>query len=549
MSTVLSRQTPELALRAILGKLRDEAGAAGAADVAQGLDALDERLRSRRLLIAVIGEHNRGKSTLVNSLIGEAWLPMGQGAPTLPPVYVYGGAREHVELVYADGNTVECTRSELLSLSADDAESVSHARVAIPSDAVRGFTVVDTPGLNDPETTRLAQTVYGLLPQSDLALLVLDSTQALGASEKDLIQQRIAHAGLHRLVVILNRDDALDDEEQRAGVRERVLRLFTSALGKEPEVLPYAARIALRARERGDDRMLARSGYPELRALLGECVATRADVLREIVARRASDLARTLQARLSEPVAVASGPMDATTVDHREQAEQACRAVETIRDEFKLQLQGVTLALRDRLTGETAEATISDIRRFLPFFIQEEFAAFLREHDVQVREKVQAVVREAGVADWKAERLTRGAPAPGLHPYVEPDFLEDSILLTTFMTVIGLTMKPLVAGAMMTIGPILRMLTRGMYDQTTKSALVQAAMAATMEAGQALEGQIDASFEQLTHGIRAGSPEPAASAEIVLDDSARQEARDRVAAMLDALAGHARGHGHGESPA
>jgi glutathione S-transferase len=90
-----------------------------------------------------------------------------------------------------------------------------------------------------------------------------------------------------------------------------------------------------------------------------------------------------------------------------------------------------------------------------------------------------------------------------------------------------------------------------MYDQTTKSALVQAAMAATMEAGQALEGQIDASFEQLTHGIRAGSPEPAASAEIVLDDSARQEARDRVAAMLDALAGHARGHGHGhgESPA
>jgi hypothetical protein len=546
VTLALSQQTPELALRAILSKLRDEAGAACATDVAHGLDALDERLRSRRLLVAVIGEHNRGKSTLVNSLIGEAWLPMGQGAPTLPPVYVYGGAREHVELVYADGNTVECTRSELLSLSADEAESVSHARVAIPSDDVRGFTLVDTPGLNDPETSRLAQTVYGLLPQSDLALLILDSTQALGASEKELLERRIAQAGLHRLVVILNRDDALEGEEQRAEVRGRVSRLFMTALGKEPEVLPYAARIALRARERDDERMLARSGYPELRALLSECVATRAVVLREIVARRAADLAQMLHARLSQPVAMPAPPMDADDGDHREQAERACRAVEAIRDEFKLQLQGFTLALRDRIPDETTEASISDIRRFLPFFIQEEYAAFLREHDAQVREKVQSVVRAAGVADWKAERLTTGAPAPGLHPYVEPDFLEDSILLTTFMTVIGLTMKPIVAGAMMSIGPILRMLTRGMYDQTTKSALVQSAMAATMEAGQALEGQIDTSFADLTRGVREGSPEPTPQAEIVFDDSSRREARDRVSALVDALAQHAQGRG--ESP-
>ncbi len=543
MSVAVSQQTSELALRAILSKLRDEATAASATDVASGLAALDERLRSRRLLVAVIGEHNRGKSTLVNSLIGEAWLPMGQGAPTLPPVYVYSGAREHVQLVYADGNSIECARSDLLALTADDAESVSHARVAIPRDDVHGLTVVDTPGLNDPDTARLAQTVYGLLPQSDLALLVLDSTQALGASEQQLLERRITQAGLHRLVVVLNRDDALDDEEQRTDVRDRVVRLFESALGKAPDVLPYAARRALRARERGDDRALARSGYPELRALLSECVATRAGVLRAIVARRAADLARALHARLSEPIPAVTEPGDIAGTDRRAQAEGACRAVEAICNDFKLQLQAFTLALRDRLQDETGEAAISDIRRFLPFYIQEEFAAFLREHDVQVRAKMQAVIQEAGVADWKAERLATGAPAPGLHPYVEPDFLEDSILLTTFMTVIGLTMKPVIAGAMMTIGPILRMLTRGMHDQNTKSALVQAAMAATIEAGQALEGQVGASCAELAQGIRAGIPEQKRQTEIVLDDSSRQESRARVAGLLNALADLARGHG------
>ncbi len=545
MTTVFSQPTPELALRGILSKLREEAGATSATDVARALDALDERLRSRRLLVAVVGEHNRGKSTLVNSLIGEAWLPMGQGAPTLPPVYVYSGSREHVELVYADGNSVECTRSDLLALETDDAESVSHARVAIPSDDLRGLTLVDTPGLNDPDTARLAQTVYGLLPQSDLALLVLDSTQAFGASERELLTRRIAQAGLHRLVVILNHDDALDDEDQRAEVRARVLRLFAETLGREPDVLPYAARVALRARERVDDRLLARSGYPELCRLLSEYAEKRAGVLRQTVARRAVDLAHVLLGLLSAPV---PPPAPAVADDgRRQQAESACRDVEAIRDELKLQLQDFTLALRDRLPDETAETAIDDIRRFLPFYIQQQFGGFLREHDEPVRERVQEVVKKTGVAGWQTRSLPASAPAPGLHPYVEPDFLEDSILLTTFMTVIGLAMKPIVAGAMMTIGPILRMLTRGMYDQTTKGALVQAAMAATMEAGQALESQIEGSFAELTRGIRDGGPEPARPVAIALDDSSRIAARDRIAALIDGLAGHASGPGDGRT--
>ncbi|MDB5058836.1 MAG: hypothetical protein JWO59_2308, partial [Chloroflexi bacterium] len=268
--------TPELTLRATLRNLRAEAEGIGASDLAAGFAALDDRLRSRRLLVAVVGEHNRGKSSLVNSLIGQPWLPVGQNAPALPPVYLFGGAQEHVEIVYEGGEATESTREELLSLSPDDAASVSYARVALPSADLHGLMVVDTPGLNDPDTSRLTQTVYGLLPQSDLALLVLDSAQALGASEHELIKQRVVGAGLQRLLVVLNRDDELEDEAQRAAVRDRVVRLLTPVLGRAPEVLPYAARTALRAREQNDPRLLSRSGFPELRALLRDCAVARA---------------------------------------------------------------------------------------------------------------------------------------------------------------------------------------------------------------------------------------------------------------------------------
>jgi hypothetical protein len=528
-------QTPEIALRTTLRDLRHVAEDSGAVDLATAFSQLDERLRSRRLLVAVVGEHNRGKSSLVNSLIGTPWLPIGQHAPALPPVYVFAGAREHVEIVYEDGSVAESSRDELLSLSPDDAESVSFARVAVPSADFHGLVLVDTPGLNDPDTSRLAQTVFALLPQSDLALLMLDSAQALGASEHDLIERRISRAGLQRLVVILNRDDELEDESQRAAVRDRVSRMLTPLLGSEPVVLPYAARTALRARERKDERLLARSGYPELRALLEECAADRARILRSVATDRARALGRTLLVRLETVPATLEIGRDEVQDVSTIQANAACRSLESIRDAYRLELEAFTLSLRERLADETAEASIDDIRRHLPYFIQQEFDNFTREHEQPVREQISAALQEAGVADWPLEPLTKAAPAPGLHPYVRPDFLEDSLLLSTFMTLVGLAMKPVVAGAVMTVGPILRMLSRGMIDKDTKAALLQAARIATSDAGLALEHQVDASFADAIAHVRGVTPRVEHAEPLTIDDSARQDARDKVQILLGLL--------------
>jgi hypothetical protein len=526
---------PEPALRSLLQDLRGEAQAAAAPDLARAFEVLDEQLRSRRLLVAVIGEHNRGKSTVVNSLIGQAWLPMGQGAPALPPAYVAGGALEQVELAYTDGQRAESTRAELLTLSAEEAESIEAARVTLPTPDLAGLVLVDTPGLNDPDTARLTQTVYGLLPRADLALLVLDSAQALGASEQELLARHLAPAGLHRLVVILNRDDALENETQRLEVQERVQRMLAPCFDPAPQVLPYAARAALRARERADTRLLARSGYPELRALLTECARDRVGILHEAAARRAEALAERLLARLATPARVLEPPPDRSP--NRPLA-AARRAMQDISQDYRLQLGAFTLALRDRLPEEAGELPIEDIRRFLPFYIQAQFTGFLQEQEPAVRDRMQSALRAAGVADWPATPLTKAAPAPGLHPYIEPDFLEDSVLLTTFMTVAGLAMKPMVAAAVMTIGPLLRLLGRGLRERTTRETLLQAAMAATTEAGQAIEAQVTASFDQVLGSLRDPSLDPASqpSAAVAMVMAPGPEAaRGRIAALRRGL--------------
>ena len=533
---VADAPTPEIALRAALRDLRAEAERLEQTELARRVGMLDERLRSRRLLVAVVGEHNRGKSTLINSLIGRAWLPVGQSAPALPPVYVDAGAREHVELVYDDGQTAESTRAELLALSTDDAASIGYARVSLESPDLHGMLLVDTPGLNDPDTSRLAQTVYGLLPRADLAMLVLDSAQALGASEHELIERHILHAGLHRVVVVLNRDDELEDQRQRSQVRERVVRLLTPLLGEEPTILPYAARVAVRARERGDPRLLARSGYPELRALLQEMAASRAQIIGDAVVSRARVLAMELRSRLEAP------PETPPVEDGQEEARAARigaagRSMDAACDEYLLALQGFTLALRDRLPEQTADAETVDMRRFLPFYIQEQFAEFLGQEQGPLATRLRQALAEAGLADEIIPvELGGRALAPGLHPYIPPDFVEDSLLISTFMQVLGLALPSVATTALMALGPVMRWLTRSIRLQDERGALLTAAQAATMEAGAALEGRIAGTFAGILATLQAGSPVPVPLEAMSVDDSGRQAALTRIDAILEALA-------------
>lgn len=500
--------TPEMLLRSVLRGLRQEAEGAGADDLARRAALLDERLRSRRLLVAVIGEHNRGKSTLINSLIGSSWLPVGQHAPTLPPVYVYGAAQEHVELVYEDGSAAESTQAELLSLTPEDAAGVSHARVGLPGADLYGLVLVDTPGLNDPDTSRLMQTVYDVLPHSDLVLLVLDSAQALGASEHALVEHRVLRTDLHQLVVVLNRDDELEDEAQRAAVRERVSRILRPLVGDEPTILPYAARTALRARERDDQRLLSRSGYPELSALLQASAAERVHILQGLVAARAGVLGVEMRARLAAERTVAVP--DAVVSELPARMEIARRTVATIADEHVLDVRAFSLELHDRLPDEVGESTPEDIRRFLPFYIQQQFAAFLREREESLVERVRGALTAAGLDDLPVPPDLLGRPlAPGLHPYVAPDFLEDSIVITTFMQVIGLAVPSVLTTALMTLGPLLRRFTRGMQLQDERGALLRAAQAATLEAGAALERQMAVSVARLAEMLRVEAQPPA----------------------------------------
>ena len=94
----------------------DRLSALGGHQDRTNIDQLRARLAEQRLRVLVAGEAKRGKSTLVNAMLGRPVLPTGVTPLTALATTVTHGGDEQVTAVFADGRTEICPLSALEDL-------------------------------------------------------------------------------------------------------------------------------------------------------------------------------------------------------------------------------------------------------------------------------------------------------------------------------------------------------------------------------------------------------------------------------------------------
>ncbi len=165
----------------------------GMPDLAQRAAELAERIRYDKLHLLVLGEFNRGKTSLVNCLIGEALLPMDI-VPTTAAIWTIeeGDARTaHVVAGRSEPRPISSDPSALARFSADGELASSDVRfleMTVPELAIGNKVVlVDTPGVNDINQQR-AEITYGFLGAADAALFLLDAASPVTRSEAEFLK-------------------------------------------------------------------------------------------------------------------------------------------------------------------------------------------------------------------------------------------------------------------------------------------------------------------------------------------------------------------------
>jgi predicted GTPase len=217
-----------------------------------------ERLETPRYRIGFVGQYQVGKSTLINRVFlrDDLLLKEGSGLCTtaIPTEIVFGEARQlevipwdisrqSIELpvengittgevdvitgvsaprIFANPSTGDIQRATTASDEAartELAKTTAAIRISWPRESLRKYSLFDTPGINDPNTTLLDNTTYRLLPTLDVAVLVVEPRE-LGQIELQFLRGRMLEQGLSRIMILVSvkpNQRELSDE-QRADI-------------------------------------------------------------------------------------------------------------------------------------------------------------------------------------------------------------------------------------------------------------------------------------------------------------------------------------------
>ena len=268
----------KFALAEILRSAATLAKADRGGDVEDQFRDLFARLAEDRFNLVFIGRFSRGKSSLMNAILGTDRLPTGIVPLTSVVTTVGYGTSEKVILRYQGKHLdIPVSIEELPRYVTQEGNpgnelGIATANIELPAQILRrGYHFIDTPGLGSAIAENTL-TTESFLPEADALVLVTSYESPLSAEEVRSLETM--ESGLQVFVIINKQDLAPEDERCQAAnfVRGQLKARFGNAV---PEIFSVSARDAIAAKLSHDQPLLASSGMPEFEARLAEFLVDR----------------------------------------------------------------------------------------------------------------------------------------------------------------------------------------------------------------------------------------------------------------------------------
>lgn len=256
-------------------------------------DTID-KVADEHFEVAIVGEFKRGKSTLINALLGQEILPADVLPATATLNRVTYNDSPYVSVEYKDGSvekvpidSLQDYVTKLTFESEQKAETVKEATVYYDTEFCKNnVDIIDTPGLNDDE--QMTNVTLSILPEIDAAVFVISANSPFSQFEKEFLEKKMLSSDVGRIIFIVNcfgtfsKEDedrivdtvrsriekyVMDKAKKVMGENSKEFQVYQRKIGK-PKVIGVYAKKALVAKMNDDKQSLEESNFPQFEAVL-----------------------------------------------------------------------------------------------------------------------------------------------------------------------------------------------------------------------------------------------------------------------------------------
>lgn len=199
-------------------------------------DAAITKRRTEAFSLVVLGDFKRGKSTIINAILGKSIAPVNVAPETFTINSISYSETPKAEAVLKNGQRISLTaddlvREKLEKLMRAFPETLDYIDIRDNAEILKEIRIVDTPGLSDLDC--LDKQVQDYLVNADAVIYVASALSPFSESEQFFLASHIRPLSFSKLYVLVNMIDAMntqDDIEKIIGrVSERCEAIMPNA--------------------------------------------------------------------------------------------------------------------------------------------------------------------------------------------------------------------------------------------------------------------------------------------------------------------------------
>ncbi len=229
-----------------------------------------DKIQNNVFNLVVLGQFKRGKTSLINALLGAEILPTAIVPLTSIATILKYGETVNINVYFNDGRVTEIEPASLPQYVTEkgnpkNEKEVQEVVIAYPSTYLKdGVRLIDTPGVGSvyEHNTDVA---YQYLPKSDAALFLLSVDQPVSKAELNFLKDVKEYS--NRIFFLQNKADYVGPEDLNESISFS-RTIIEESLGSEVKIFPISAKWALQGKLSGTKEFLEKSFLPEFEHIL-----------------------------------------------------------------------------------------------------------------------------------------------------------------------------------------------------------------------------------------------------------------------------------------